>query len=79
MSKSFKKTLMIVSLLALGVGAGIAQLEATCYHYENSRITYEGGYAVCGGTGPGCTECAEGGGNGDSCVTNGTSCVLHDY
>lgn len=60
-----------IVIVGMGVAAG-AFASWTCTTYSNSRIAYIQGQNVCAYTGTGCTECV--GPNGESCVTNGTSC-----
>ena len=69
------RQLVRISLATVLLIGGAATLDASCYSYPNSTPTYIAGYgSVCGGYGPGCTECSTDDGSG-SCVTDGTSCT----
>jgi len=68
------RQLMRIALGTVILAGGAARLDAACYSYTNSTPTYIAGYgSVCGGYGPGCTECVADNGT-DSCVTDGTTC-----
>jgi hypothetical protein len=64
-----------ISLATVLLVGGVIKVDAACYSYTNSTPTYVAGYgSVCGGYGPGCTECATDDGSA-SCVTDSTSCT----
>ena len=74
-SRYFLLSVGLVAVLLAVLLASIAYAE--CNTYPNSRPRSWGnqGDMVCAYTGYGCTECYNEG--GDSCATNGESCVPH--
>jgi hypothetical protein len=53
------------------------QVDSACTRYPSSRPLWFAGYGlVCGGSGPGCTECIWG---DQSCVTDGESCTANPF